>query len=735
MAMPEGPSPFHRAMQTHQSGKLAEAEAMYRTILRAEPRHADALHLLGVLHCQKGEIEAGRDLISKAIAIKPSASFHLNLFNALNQLGRAAEALAALRKSADLNPADLNVAVLLADEMRKRGDLVGALTQCRKTIDTRPKFARAHNILGLVYQGLGRLEEATGALRVAVDLEPAFAEAHNNLGVVLMERGKLEEALASYRTAADHNPQLADIQGNIGSALQELGRADEALAALRLAVARNPDSFACRWRLVNGHLRPIYAAEGDIETCRAAYIAALEELARETASWNQAKLAAAADGVGGTQPYYLAYQGKIDREPQRIYGDMIARILRARFPTHAHGPAARPLTPGVKIRVGFASAYFVRHSNWKIPIKGWIENLDRDRFEIYLYHLSAWDDPTINKGALRAARFDSGPRTLAQWADAIAGDRLDVLIYPEVGMFPLTLNLAALRLAPVQASSWGHPQTSGLPSIDYYLSSDLMEGPDADAHYTERLVRLPHLSIFYEPPEHTPADIARKDIGVPDAAVIYWCCQSLFKYLPRHDALFARIARRVPDARFVFIRHQQGEHVTRAMQERLARAFGGEGLDATTHCIFLPKLSFEQFSAASRLADVYLDSIEWSGCNSLLESLHWNTPPVILPGPLMRGRHAVAIMAMMGVMETVADSADDYVEIAVRLGTDSAFRAAVSARIAANKHRLYRDIASVRGLEEFLTGAVEHGLDGYALPGRSKLAVEIDGQIARQPAG
>ena len=708
---------------------------MYRAILRAEPRHADTLHLLGVLQCQKGELEAGRDLIAKAIAIKPSASFHLNLFNALNQLGRGAEALAALRKSAELNPADINVAALLADEIRKRGDLASALAQCRKTIDTRPKFARAHNILGLIHQGLGRLEEATGALRVAVDIDPTYAEAHNNLGVVLMERGRLEEALTCYRTAADLNPQLADIQGNIGSVLQELGRTDEAMAALRLAVARNPESFACRWRLVNGHLRPIHATELDLQTSRAGYIATLEELARETKNWNQARLAGAAEGVGGTQPYYLAYQGEIDREPQRIYGDMIARILQARFPAHARRPAPRTREAGVKIRVGFASAYFVRHSNWKIPIKGWIENLDRNKFEIYLYHLSAWNDPTIDKSALRVARFDSGPRTLEQWAETIAGDRLDVLIYPEVGMFPLTLNLAALWLAPVQASSWGHPQTSGLPTIDYFLSSDLMEGPDADSHYTERLALLPNLSIYYEPPEHTPANIARKDLGAPNDAVIYWCCQSLFKSLPRHDAIFARLAKRVPQARFVFIRHHQGEHVTLTMRDRLARAFAEEGLDASTFCIFLPKLSFEQFSAAARLADVYLDSIEWSGCNSLLESLHWNTPPVILPGPLMRGRHAVAIMAMMGVMETVANSADSYVDLAIRLGSDPSFRAAVTSRIAANKYRLYRDAASIRGLEDFLTGVTELGLDGYALHGRSPLAREIDGLIASAPPG
>ena len=94
-----------------------------------------------------------------------------------------------------------------------------------------------------------------------------------------------------------------------------------------------------------------------------------------------------------------------------------------------------------------------------------------------------------------------------------------------------------------------------MPTLDYFLSSDLMEPPDADDHYSERLIRLPNLSIYYEPLEETPAAMSRSELGLRDDAAVFWCGQSLFKYLPQYDRVFAEIAARVGDCQFVFIRY------------------------------------------------------------------------------------------------------------------------------------------------------------------------------------
>ena len=136
----------------------------------------------------------------------------------------------------------------------------------------------------------------------------------------------------------------------------------------------------------------------------------------------------------------------------------------------------------------------------KIPIWGWVSLIDRRRFRLFAYHTSAHHDGETGRVRRAFARFVQGPLALDRWCETIRADAPHVVIFPEIGMDQMTPRLAGLRLAPVQCTSWGHPTTSGLPTIDYFLSSELMEPPDADARYTEKLVRLPNLGIAYVPP-------------------------------------------------------------------------------------------------------------------------------------------------------------------------------------------------------------------------------------------
>jgi predicted O-linked N-acetylglucosamine transferase (SPINDLY family) len=269
-----------------------------------------------------------------------------------------------------------------------------------------------------------------------------------------------------------------------------------------------------------------------------------------------------------------------------------------------------------------------------------------------------------------------------------------------------SLQLAAQRLAPVQCNSWGHPETSGMPTLDYFISSDLMEPADADAHYTEKLIRLPNLSVYYEPVNAEPAAMTREELGVRSSATAFWSAQSLYKYLPQYDEVFARIAKRSGDCQFIFVRHHGGPQVNELFEARLDRAFAEHGLKSSDHCVFLPRMSLNKFVAAAGLCDIFLDSIGWSGCNSALESLQHDLPIVTLRGALMRGQHSAAILQMMNISETVAGTVDEYVAVATRLAGAPEERRQLKERVTANKHRLYRDRACITALEDFLETSV-----------------------------
>jgi predicted O-linked N-acetylglucosamine transferase (SPINDLY family) len=177
------------------------------------------------------------------------------------------------------------------------------------------------------------------------------------------------------------------------------------------------------------------------------------------------------------------------------------------------------------------------------------------------------------------------------------------------------------------------------------------------------------------------------------------------KYLPQFDGVFPRIAAEVPDCQFTFIDFGGGSGVTGMFRARLERAFKEAGLSATDHCVFLPRLAPDRFVAAIGQCDVVLDSIGWSGCNSILEGLVHNVPIVTLAGKMMRGRHAAAMLDMMEIRETTAQTIDEYVSIAGVLGRNTRKRTELSARISNQKHRVYRDPHCIAALEDFLAEA------------------------------
>jgi predicted O-linked N-acetylglucosamine transferase (SPINDLY family) len=283
----------------------------------------------------------------------------------------------------------------------------------------------------------------------------------------------------------------------------------------------------------------------------------------------------------------------------------------------------------------------------------------------------------------------------------VAEERLDVLYYPEIGMDPLAYFLAFARLAPVQCVSWGHPVTSGIPTIDYFLSSARMEPEGAEAHYTETLVRFPNINVYYEEPKLTLPAKVRQDFGLDEAAHLYLCTQSLFKIHPDFDEVLGAILSADAQAIVVLL---TGVHPSweKALQARFRRT-----LPEQAHRIrFLPRQSQDDFLHVQALADVLLDTFPFGGGNTGYEALAFGTPIVTMPGAFLRGRLTYAFYEQMGVLDCVARSPQEYANIAVRLGTDPAHRATVRDRILASKDRLYEDRTVIRDLEEFLAASV-----------------------------
>jgi predicted O-linked N-acetylglucosamine transferase (SPINDLY family)/glycosyltransferase involved in cell wall biosynthesis len=603
---------------------------------------------------------------------------------------------------------DNRIAILvnLGTVLRQQGKLEEAAQTYRQAIAIAPHCAEAYNNLGSTLDSQGKFKEAIAAYEKAININPNSAEVYNNLGNSLQEQNELEKAIAAYEKAININPDLAEAHYNLGNIFHSQGKLEAAIESYQQTLRCNPDFEQAKFGICIAQLPVIHATPDEIHLRRNNYQHHLQNLAQHYQAAGREKQAKAADAVGSLQPFFLAYQGLCDRDLQQIYGETICQLMASCYPQWSKPLALSPLEPNEKIRVGVFSGYFHNHSVWKIPVKGWVQNLDRSKFELFGYYTDTKRDRETVIAQRAFDKFIQASLPVENWCETIEKEKLHVLIFPEFGMNPISVQLGCLRLAPIQITSWGHPDTSGMPTIDYYLSSDLMEPDNANEHYTEKLVRLPNLSIHYTPLPVVTQRQTKQDIGIENDRVMFWCCQSLYKYLPQHDDIFPRIAKAVGECKFVFIEYIQGNYVTERFKERLRVAFAEFDLDYRDYCLFLPRLEAAVFAGVAAIADVLLDSIGWSGCNSTLESIAHDIPVVTLAGELMRGRHTAAILKMMDIQETIATNKEDYINIAARLGREPQYRQEMARQIANNKYKLYGDLQPIVALENFLLTAV-----------------------------
>jgi predicted O-linked N-acetylglucosamine transferase (SPINDLY family) len=359
--------------------------------------------------------------------------------------------------------------------------------------------------------------------------------------------------------------------------------------------------------------------------------------------------------------------------------------------------------------VGIVAAQVRDHSVWNAITQGWVRHLDRDRIELWVFQLERASDDETARARRDAAHFVDTPVTLAGWAQAIADAELDVAIYPEIGMHPLTARLAALRLAPVQAASWGQPLTTGLPTMDLYLSAQALEPPQGLTHYAERLVALPNLGVCVQAlrPVAVAPDLAQ--LGLSATEPLLLCAGTAFKYTPHGDAALVAIAARLQargNGRLVFFRSRRPA-MSAQIERRMRGAFAKAGVDYDRTVSWIPTLDRGRFFGLMQRATAMLDTIGFSGFNTALQAIECDLPVVAFEGEFMRGRLASGPLRLLGLDELVATTSGEFADIALRLVEDAALRTRIKQEIAQRRSTLFDDRAPVRALEDALFAAVQ----------------------------
>ncbi|MBD2499158.1 O-linked N-acetylglucosamine transferase, SPINDLY family protein [Anabaena azotica] len=538
----------------------------------------------------------------------------------------------------------------------------------------------------------GRWQDAIASYQKLIELQQDSADIYWNLSQCYRNLNLQDDYFQTLKQGIEHYPKDGRLHFTLIIDLRRNGRTEEAIEYADKACQCLPDDYT--FQLLKHLTVPsVYNNPEEIAFYRQRYTQGLQTLIAETSLNTVEEKQSALAGINRLTNFYLSYQAQNDIDLQRQYGNLVHQIMAANFPQWVVPVSMPKLQPNQKIRVGYVSHYLHSYSG-TLWLTGWLKYCDRQNFEIYCYYTGNDPDAVTEKFQEYSDVFHHIPYNLPAVCEQIIADKLHILVYPEIGMNPQTMCMAALRLAPVQCVAWGHPVTTGLPTIDYFLSSELMEAENAQEHYSEKLILLPNIGVSYPKPYIPPVCKTRADFGLSDDDVLYLCCQAPFKYLPQYDFILAEIAYRVPQAKFIFLRGT-------LLQERLQRAFAALGLEYRDYCVFLNIPERLDYLMINLLSEVYLDTFTWSGGNTTLEAIACNLPIVTCPSEFMRGRHSDSFLKMLGVTDTIAKNEAEYIEIAVRLGLDPNWRGEISERMSQLHERLFDDRVCVAGLEAF----------------------------------
>lgn len=662
--------------------RLPEARDRLRELVHEQRRNAAAWLLLGRVNTALAMDAEAAACFEKVIALEPGNSeAHYRLGNVRAQRGDREAAIACYRKALSLQPRFAEAACNLGLCLQDLGRVDHAITVYREFLKGgEPSATLCFNLAHALAERQA-MDEAISWYERALELDPSHTSARLNLGAARYEKGEVAEAAALYRQALAADPGSAPAARALGEALSALGEVSASATAFRQALAIAGDDTT---RLRVATLLPaIPASLDDLRSWRARFDAELSRLESAPLRLQPA----------GWTNFYLSYHGLNNRDLQVRVADLWRRSCPGLTWTAPH--CERPRRAG-KIRVGFVSRHLYNHSVGRTT-EGLVARLSRERFEVTSLFVAPFrGDEIANRIRAASDRSLTIPVNLDEARRAIAELELDVLFYQDIGMEPFSYMLAFSRLAPVQCAYFGHPDTSGISTVDWFISGELFETAAAPAHYSERLFLLRDVGNFsyYPKPEPLAAPQSRDELGLPAGARLYLCPQTLFKFHPEFDAILAAILRTDAKA-VVLLARAPISRWTELLQARFKRSMP----DVAERIVFVAQRDHRAFLNLLRAVDVVLDTVHFNGYNSNLEAFAVGAPIVTLPGEFQRGRHTAGMYRRMGLAACIAADADDYARIAVRLATEPDFRRQESGEILARHHVLYEDARVVREFE------------------------------------
>ena len=558
-----------------------------------------------------GQLQEARDVMMKVCELdKLDADARLMLGVIYGKLEMHALAAGCFSQAIRIKPNLASAHFNLGIAFRGLDLFKDAASAFRKTLTLDQNYPHAQDCLAHALISLRDFEGAIGVFQHILAHNPAAAESHSNLGSVYQRLGRLEEAVTCYRKAQQINPAIA--YENLGSALAAQGKFEEAIACYRDGVARSPRNCRAYSNLLLTmnyvpHLQPA-------------------EIFKEHAGWGR---------TCGSAPGKVEFDN--DPDPYR------------------------------KLRIGYVSPDFVEHS-----ITYFIEPLlarhNPHEVEVYCYSNMPpvhYDAVTTRIQSLVHGWRDTSKLSAAETANMVRNDSIDMLVDLSGHTANNSLQIFAHQPAPIQLTYLGYPNTTGMETMGYRLTDSIVDPPDVDRFYTEKLIRLPGCFLCYRPPQNSP-----EVVDLPAASrgfMTFGSFNNLSKMNDEVLAAWVEILRRVPDSRLFLKNASLQDQATR---DRIVEFFRERGIETCRLEVRAVTATTHEHLALYGEVDLALDTFPYNGTTTTCEALWMGVPVISLCGEMHAGRVGASVLTNLALTEMVSNSLDQYIQCAVEAAGD-----------------------------------------------------------------
>lgn len=576
----------------------------------------------------------------------------------------------------------------------RMGGYVDAEALLTRAVQQNNQNPRNYIALAEVYHRMGRFTEVRAILQQGLNARPADATLNCWYGAALMLNGDPEGAILYFQKAiaGSLTPQTEAME-QLYAALMKTGAEEEAAKLLSTLKQHKPNTTVDVTALFM--FPEIADSREEITRIRKRIAAQAEALLRAPRQLSNLET------PFQIPPFFLAFQGENDR-------DLLALCAKA---LRACSPELNFIAPhclnhqgalGRKPRIGFISQYFHTHSVGLYFNRLIAALQETGQVDVSAYSLGGVQD-SVAHALFAQCPVTMLPSSLAAARTTIARAELDVLVYTDICMNNASYFLAFSRLAPVQCVMPGHPDTTGIDTVDIYLTSAPLEPEGAEAHYTEKPLILPHFVAWGDRPAAPKKTYTRADFSLNDGEHLYFCPMTLQKLHPDFDLALKAILAGDVKARIVLVKDLGGPHRLSRLQARLTKNLG----DAYSRVTFLSWMNADELAAVVGFSNVILDPFPFGGGTTFYQTCAIGTPFVTLPTTYMRGRVGLGFTTLLNMPELVATDADDYAAKAIRIASDAAYRSALRERMLASNDPLYGDTGATKALAEALANLAQ----------------------------